>query len=91
MDEQRSRAASAALVGARYVFPAVLLATGIALVLVRASDEAVGLGVGLALAALVVFLLNALMRAGLLSQRDRDREEDARRHYDRYGRWPSDD
>jgi hypothetical protein len=91
MDEPRSRAASAALVGARYVFPAVLLATGIALVLVRASDEAVGLGVGLSMAALVVLLLNAFMRAGLRSQRDRDREEDARRHYDRYGRWPADD
>ena len=73
------------------MFPAVLLATGIVLVVIRASDEAVGLGVGLAMAALVVFLLNAFMRAGLRSQRDRDREEDARRHYDRYGRWPSDD
>ncbi len=81
----------AALVVVRYAFPAAVLAVGITLVLLRTSDEAVGLGVGLAMAALVVFLLNVLMRAGIRSQDDRDREEEARRHYDRYGRWPGGD
>jgi hypothetical protein len=31
-----------------------------------------------------------MLVAGLRSQRDRDREEDARAYFDRYG-WPSDD
>lgn len=74
----------------RYVFPAALLATGIVLVLLQTSDETVGLGVGLALGAMVVFLLNVFMRAGIRSQRDRDQEEEARRYYDRHGRWPRD-
>ena len=91
MQGSESRLARAALVIVRYAFPAVLLAVGLVLVLLRTSDEAVGMGVGLALAALVVFLLNVFMRAGIRSQADRDREEEARRHFDRYGRWPGGD
>ena len=74
----------------RYGLPAALVAVGITLVLLRPSDEVEGLGVGLAMAALVVVLLNVFMRAGISSQRDRDREEEARRHFDRHGRWPMD-
>jgi chromate transport protein ChrA len=89
--EGRSRSTRIALAAVRYVLPAALVAVGVTLVLLRTSDEAAGMGVGLAMAALIVFLLNAFMRAGLRSQRDRDREEEARAHFDRYGRWPGDD
>ena len=88
MRTSESRLARAALVTVRYAFPAGLLAAGLVLVLLRTSDEAVGMGVGLALAAFVVLLLNVFMRAGIRSQDDREREEEARRHFDRYGRWP---
>jgi chromate transport protein ChrA len=91
MGETRSRSARVALAAVRYALPAALVAVGITLVLLRTSDETVGMGVGLAMAALIVFLLNAFMRAGLHSQRDRDREEEARAHFDRHGRWPGDD
>ena len=37
--------------------------------------------------ALVVALLNVLMRLGLESEADREREEQARRFFDRHGRW----
>lgn len=91
MEARPSRPARVALATVRYVLPAALATAGIVLVLLRTSDETVGMGVGLAMAALIVFLLNAFMRAGIHSQRDRDREEEARDHFDRYGRWPGDD
>lgn len=90
MEEARGRSARIALMGVRYALPAVLVGAGVTLILLRPNDEIVGMGVGLAMAALVVFLLNAFMRAGIQSQRDRDREEEARLHFDRYGRWPGD-
>lgn len=77
-----------ALIAVRYGLPGALLVAGTALVLLDLDDATVGLGVGLALAALVVFLLNVLMRAGISSQADRDREEAARAYFDRHGRWP---
>lgn len=90
MEVPESRSARAALVVVRYGLPAALVGAGVTLVLLRASDEAVGMGVGLSMAALVVLLLNVFMRAGIRSQEDRDREEEARRHFDRHGRWPAD-
>lgn len=88
MEARPGRLARAALLSVRYVLPGLLVAAGTTLVLLRGSDETVGMGVGLALAAFVVFMLNVFMRIGIRSQQDRDREEDARRHFDRYGRWP---
>jgi hypothetical protein len=89
----RSRrvAVTGALVAVRYVLPAVLAVVGIVLIVARESDESLGLGVALAGAALSVFLLNVLMRAGIRGNRAREREEDARRYFDRHGRWPSGD
>jgi hypothetical protein len=42
-------------------------------------------------AALALLLLNALFRAGVAGDRDRDREEAAREYYDRHGRWPDEE
>jgi hypothetical protein len=39
--------------------------------------------------AVVVSILNAIIRLGFNSQADRDREEQARRTFTRTGRWPS--
>jgi hypothetical protein len=35
-----------------------------------------------------VLLLNVLYRIGVQGDRDRDREEEARRFFDEHGRWP---
>ena len=39
-------------------------------------------------AATAVLLLNVLYRMGVEGDKDRDREEDARRFFDEHGRWP---
>jgi hypothetical protein len=36
----------------------------------------------------LVALGGALMRLSIESNRDREREEEARRYFDRHGRWP---
>jgi hypothetical protein len=35
-----------------------------------------------------VFMLNFFFRLGVAGDRDRDREEEARRYFDRHGYWP---
>jgi hypothetical protein len=39
-------------------------------------------------AATAVLLLNVLYRIGVQGDRERDREEEARRYFDEHGRWP---
>ena len=36
----------------------------------------------------MVVLLNLFLRLGWRDQRDREREEEAREHFDRTGHWP---
>jgi hypothetical protein len=39
-------------------------------------------------AGLAILLLNLLFRMGVEGDRDREREENARRYFDEHGRWP---
>jgi hypothetical protein len=39
-------------------------------------------------AGIAVLLLNLLFRMGVEGDRDREREESARRYFDAHGRWP---
>jgi drug/metabolite transporter (DMT)-like permease len=78
---------SLALQGARIWLPAAIALAGIALI-VAGGDSAVGAGIVLVGVALLVAFLNLLVRAGIASQRDREREEEARTYFDRHGRWP---
>ena len=73
----------------RYALPAVIALTGLVLTIVGGSDTVVAAGVTLIGVGMLVALLNLLMRLGIASSRDREREENARRYYDRHGRWPS--
>jgi hypothetical protein len=72
----------------RYGIPLVLFVAGCAV-------AAVGGGVGLAAgamfisAATAVLLLNVLYRIGVEGDKERDREEAARRYFDEHGRWPN--
>jgi hypothetical protein len=72
----------------RYGLPAAIVLAGLILAIAGRSDTAVGAGVALVGAGLLVALLNVLMRLGIASSRDREREEEARRYFDRHGRWP---
>jgi drug/metabolite transporter (DMT)-like permease len=48
-------------------------------------------GVALLLVALTVWMLNWMFRMSVQSNRDREREEEAREYFDEHGRWPDED
>jgi hypothetical protein len=68
----------------RLVLPVATAFAGVALIVF--GSEAAGVSV-IGVAALTV-LANAFIRLSLQSERDRDREEAARRYFDEHGRWP---
>jgi lysylphosphatidylglycerol synthetase-like protein (DUF2156 family) len=45
-------------------------------------------GLALVLIALMVWMINWLFRMSVQSNREREREEQARDYFDRHGRWP---
>lgn len=71
----------------RYGLPAVICLTGLAFIAVDFSANFEG-AMALIGAGLSVLLLNVLFRVGVTGDRDRAAEADARRHFDRTGRWP---
>jgi hypothetical protein len=75
------------LIAVRVVLPAVIAIVGVVLVIVG-GDAARGAGVVLVGVAALVVLANLLMRLGIASERDREREEARRREFSRRGRWP---
>ena len=52
---------------------------------------AAGIGVVLIGVALMVWMLNWMFRLSLESNRDRDREEEARDYYSAHGHWPGEE
>jgi hypothetical protein len=54
------------------------------------SIESAG-GVALLLVALCVWMLNWMYRLSVQSTKEREYEEDARRYFDRTGRWPDEE
>ena len=72
----------------RYLIPAGFVVLGIVLLAIEPGGrglEGFFMSVG---AALSMVLLTWLFRAGVRGDRERDREEAARAHFDRHGRWP---
>jgi hypothetical protein len=65
---------------------AILIAIGHAGV----NDPVAVTGLVLLGVAVMVWMLNVAFRLSLQSNRDREREEEARRYFDRHGRWPDD-
>jgi hypothetical protein len=63
----------------------------VAIVIGHGRTAAAGAGVGLLLVALIVWMINWMFRMSVESNRDRDREEEARRYFDIHGRWPDDE
>lgn len=73
----------------RIALPIALAIAGVILLITgHGTSPAAGAGVVLLGASLMVILVNWLARLGLSSGADRDREEDARRYFDRTGHWP---
>jgi hypothetical protein len=67
---------------------AIAIAGVVALIAGHGSTPVAGAGVVLLGTALMVWMLNWMFRMSVESNRDREREEEARRFYDRHGRWP---
>jgi hypothetical protein len=84
----------ALLAATRVWLPIGIAAAGIvAIVLGHARTSGHGAtlaaaGVALLLVALIVWMLNWMFRMSVESNRDREREEQARDYFDLHGRWP---
>jgi uncharacterized membrane protein YoaK (UPF0700 family) len=74
-----------ALHAIRYGIPLALLIAGVVVGAVTGSFVASALFFS---AGSAVLLLNVLYRIGVEGDKERDREEAARAHFDRHGRWP---
>jgi hypothetical protein len=75
----------------RIGLPAAIAAAGVVLLVTGEGENDQGAGIALIGCALLVLLFNVFLRIGLSSSGDRDREEAAREHFDRTGRWPDED
>jgi hypothetical protein len=82
---------SAGLFAVRYGIGGAIVVAGVVVLAVVPGDmgtygfaSAVGAG-------LSVVLLNLLYRLGVSGDREREREEEARRYFDAHGVWPDDD
>jgi hypothetical protein len=77
---------------ARAWLPIGLTVVGLILCVVGHGRTGVAaVGVCMILIALSVWLINFLFRLSVESNRDREREEEARNYYERYGHWPGEE
>ena len=74
----------------RYGIPGAILLAG---VIISAIGGRIGIEAGALFisAATAVLLLNLLYRLGVEGDRERDREEEARRFFDEHGYWPDEE
>jgi hypothetical protein len=82
------------LTATRVWLPLAIAAAGVAAVIAGGAGSGsilAGAGVALVLAALVVWMINWMYRMSVQSNRDREREEQAREYFDVHGRWPDED
>lgn len=76
------------LVGVRYVLPVVVSLAGIVIMSLGSESDLEG-GASILSAGLAIYFINWLFRMGADGDLERDREDAARDHFDRHGRWPS--
>jgi hypothetical protein len=73
----------------RVWLPLVIAIAGVVgIVIGHGRTGAAAAGVGLLIAAATVWMINWMFRMSVASNRDREREEEARRFYARHGKWP---
>jgi prepilin signal peptidase PulO-like enzyme (type II secretory pathway) len=76
----------------RLWLPLVIAVAGaVAIVLGHGRTSLAGAGVGLLVIAVIVWMINWMIRLSVESNDDRDREEAAREYFDRHGHWPDED
>jgi hypothetical protein len=85
---QQSDGTRALLIFVRFVMPALIVLSGVLLAVIGHRESAYEVGALLVSAGVSVALLNLLYRVGVRGDKDRDREEAAREHFDRTGHWP---
>ena len=85
---RESGGAHAVLIFVRFVLPALIVLAGILLAAIGQRESAYLVGALLVSAGVSVGLLTLLYRVGVRGDSDRQREEAAREHFDRTGRWP---
>ena len=74
----------------RYGLPLGLALVGVLLIAVG-HGPAQAAGITLVGVGALVSMANSLYRFGVSGDREREAEEEARRYYDRHGRWPDED
>ncbi|MGH2877431.1 MAG: hypothetical protein ACRDNJ_09810 [Solirubrobacteraceae bacterium] len=88
------------LTATRVGLPVAIALAGVALIVIGharysnlASAQSLesAAGVALLIVALMVWMINWLFRMSVHSNADREREERAREHFDRTGRWPDEE
>ena len=80
------------LTATRVWLPLGLTFVGLVLAVIgRGKTNLAAAGVCLILIALTVWLINFLYRLSVSSNKDREREEEAREYFDRYGHWPGEE
>ncbi len=67
---------------------AIAIAGVVAIVIGHGTTATASAGVALIIAALIVWMINWMYRMSIESNRERDREEEARDYFTRHGRWP---
>jgi hypothetical protein len=77
----------AVLVSIRYVLPGVVVLGGLVVMALGGESDLEG-GAGIVSAGLAILFLNWLFRMGVSGELQRDREDAAREHFTRHGRWP---
>jgi ABC-type transport system involved in cytochrome bd biosynthesis fused ATPase/permease subunit len=88
-DTRRGGVGAALLALTRVWLPAAIAVAGVvAIVIGRGHTALAGAGVVLLGTALIVWMVNWLFRMSVESNRDREREEEARLYFDEHGRWP---
>jgi hypothetical protein len=75
------------LVALRYVLPAAIAIAGL-IVMSLGSEADVEGGAGIVGAAIAIFAVNWLFRAGMKGDREREQEDAAREYFDQHGHWP---
>lgn len=76
-----------ALHAMRYVLPGGVVIAGLIVMALGSESDLEG-GAGIISAGLAIFFINWLFRVGVAGERERDAEDAARAHFERYGRWP---
>jgi hypothetical protein len=75
----------------RIWLPAVILAAGLAILLIRRDETGLDAFAALWGAGLSVALLNWLHRVGVSGERERDEEDEARAYLAEHGHWPDEE